>query len=63
VGEGERERLLAIRRGEVGWEEVEGWRLKLHEQFDEAFGKATVRERPDYERVNEFLVKARRSMV
>ena len=63
VGEGERERLLAVRRGEVGWEEVDGWRLKLHGEFDEAFAKSAVRERPDYEWVNDFLVRARRAML
>jgi hypothetical protein len=47
----------------LAWEEVDGWRLKLHEEFDDALRKTTVRERPDYERVNEFLVRARRAMV
>jgi len=58
-----RERLLAIKRGEVPWDEVEAWRLDLHRQFDVAAESTKLPERPDYERVNEFLVKARRSMV
>ncbi|HJT34673.1 MAG TPA: nucleotidyltransferase domain-containing protein [Pirellulales bacterium] len=55
-----RERLLAIRRGEVPWEETEKWRLDLHRQFDQALGQTQLPERPDYERANDFLVQARR---
>jgi len=58
-----RERLLAIRRGEVPWEEINAWRLSLHKTFDAAFAETRLPERPDYERVNAFLLKARRSMV
>ncbi len=60
VGE-HRERLLAIKRGEVPWEEVEVWRLSLHAAFDEAFRGTALPEVPDYERVNAFLLRARRS--
>ena len=62
VGE-HREKLLAIQRGEVKWEEVDAWRVKLHEEFDAAFLGTTLPERPDYARVNDFLVRARRGMV
>jgi hypothetical protein len=55
-----RERLLAIRRGEVPWDEVEAWRLSLHREFDTAFETTKLPERPDYERANAFLVSARR---
>jgi uncharacterized protein len=58
-----RESLLAIKRGEVAFDEVEKWRLSLHCEFDEAFEKTGLPERPDYERANDFLIKARRSMV
>jgi predicted nucleotidyltransferase len=57
-----REKLLDIRRGNVPWEEINGWRLRLHKQFDAAFASTRLREYPDYERANEFLIKARRSM-
>jgi predicted nucleotidyltransferase len=60
VDEQHRERLLAIRRGEVAWEETEKWRLALHREFDQAFAQSKLPERPDYERANAFLVKARR---
>jgi predicted nucleotidyltransferase len=59
VGE-HRERLLAIRRGELLWEEVESWRLRLHQEFNAAFETTKLPERPDYERANAFLISARR---
>jgi hypothetical protein len=55
-----RDRLLAIRRGEVPWPEVERWRLDLHHELDAALGSTNLPEHPDYERANEFLVRARR---
>jgi hypothetical protein len=58
-----RDQLLAIRREALPWEEVNTWRVSLHTTFDEAFQRTTLPERPDYERANAFLVKARRSMV
>ena len=60
---GHRERLLAIKTNEIPWDEVEAWRLDLHAQFDRALEETKLPERPDYERVNEFLVKARRLAV
>lgn len=58
-----RERLLAIKRGEMPFEEVERWRLALHKEFDEAAQTTKLPERPDYERANALLIKARRSRV
>jgi predicted nucleotidyltransferase len=55
-----REQLLAIRRGEVSWQEVESWRLCLHQEFNAALAMTTLPERPDYERANAFLICARR---
>ncbi|MFB9995401.1 DNA polymerase beta superfamily protein [Deinococcus oregonensis] len=62
VGE-HRESLLAIKRGEMPWAEVNAWRLELHARFDRALTRTTLPERPDYEGVNAFLVRARRSML
>ncbi len=59
VGE-HRERLLAIRRGEMAWEQVDSWRLELHREFDAAFETTKLADRPDYERVNALLIMARR---
>ncbi len=58
-----RQQLLAIRRVEVSWEEVNALRLSLHQEFDTAFAATDLPERPDYERANAFLIKARTSMV
>ncbi len=58
-----REKLLLIRRSEMPWEEVNAWRLSLHQEFEAAFNQTMLPERPDYEKVNDFLIKARRSMV
>jgi uncharacterized protein len=57
-----RDDLLAIRREERAWDEVNQWRLKLHKEFDAAFQATALPDRPDYERANEFLIKARRSV-
>jgi predicted nucleotidyltransferase len=58
-----REQLLAIKRGELPWEETEKWRLALHAEFDRAFAETKLPERPDYEKANAFLVRARRHAV
>ena len=62
VGE-HREPLLAIKRGELPWEEVNAWRLALHTKFDRALEMTALPDRPDYEKANAFLVWARRTMV
>lgn len=55
--------LLAIKRGDQPWAEVNAWRLRLHKDFDEAFATTKLPERPDYGWVNEFLVRARKQMI
>ena len=57
------ERLLAIRAGLMPWAEVESWRLELHREFDAAYAATKLPERPDYERVNAYLVRVRKSAV
>lgn len=54
------DRLLAIRAGETSWAEVEKWRLALHRELDEALAATALPEHPDYQRSNEFLIRARR---
>jgi uncharacterized protein len=58
-----RERLLAIKREEIPWEDVDAWRLALHKDFERAFAATALPERPDYEWANAFLIRARRSAV
>jgi hypothetical protein len=55
-----RDRLLAVKRGEISWEEVEAWRQELHRDFEKALLETKLPERPDYEAANSFLIKARR---
>jgi predicted nucleotidyltransferase len=55
-----RDRLLAIRRGDVSWEEVERWRLALHKELDEALMSTSLPAHPDYQLANDFLISARR---
>ena len=62
VGE-HRDALLAVRRGEMPWTDVDAWRQSLHREFESAFATTKLPERPDYARANEFLVRARRSAV
>jgi predicted nucleotidyltransferase len=58
-----RDRLLAIKRGELPWEEVDAWRLQLHKSFDKAFSSTSLPDRPDFDRANAFVIRARRAMV
>jgi len=60
VGE-HREGLLAVKRGEVPWPEVERWRLSLHADFDRAYAETSLPERPDYAWVEAWLLRARRA--
>ncbi|MFI7640067.1 DNA polymerase beta superfamily protein [Nonomuraea sp. NPDC049400] len=53
-----RERLLAIRRGEVPWAEVDAWRAELSAEV--AATPGVLPERPDRERVEEFLIGVRK---
>lgn len=58
-----REKLLAVKRGEIDWQQGNEWRLQLHREFEEAFDKTKLPERPAYERANDFLIKARKSRI
>jgi hypothetical protein len=58
-----RERLLAVRGGVVPFEEVEAWRVALHQEFDRAAESTRLPPRPDYAAANALLLDARRSMV
>jgi uncharacterized protein len=58
-----RDELLAIRHEQMPWEAVNTWRLALHKEFDAAFAATHLPERPNYERANAFLIRARKSRV
>ena len=59
----QRERLLAVRGGLVPFDEVEAWRVALHQEFDRAAESTRLPPRPDYSAANALLLDARRSMV
>lgn len=54
-----RDDLLAVKRGELPWDELNRWRLDLHARFDRAYGASRLPERPDFGRINAYLLRAR----
>ncbi|MFE7776658.1 DNA polymerase beta superfamily protein [Streptomyces sp. NPDC057445] len=59
VGDG-RERLLAVKRGEVPWPEVESWMSRLADEADMAATRTPLPAGPDRARVEDFLIRTRR---
>ncbi|MFD7326876.1 DNA polymerase beta superfamily protein [Streptomyces sp. NPDC059875] len=57
----EREGLLAVKRGEVSWPEVESWMTRLTEEADSAATRSPLPSTPDHARVQDFLIRARRT--
>ena len=57
-----RDRLLAVKRADVPWSEVDAWRKELHLDFERALAETKLPERPDDEAANRFLINARREM-
>ncbi|MCD9877482.1 nucleotidyltransferase domain-containing protein [Streptomyces guryensis] len=57
----QREPLLAVKRGEVPWPEVESWMNRLATEADEASRHSPLPEEPDRPRVEAFLVRVRRA--
>lgn len=55
-----RERLLAVRRGQIEWPQIEQWRAQLQVEFEAAARDTKLPERPDYECVDLFVRRARR---
>lgn len=55
-----RDWLLAVKRGDVDWDDVDRRRQELHEELDDAFERTDLPERPDYDRADELLIEARR---
>lgn len=56
-----RDQLLAIKRGDLPWDEVDRWRRSLHDEFDRTFERTALPDRPDYAKVNRLLIRARRA--
>ncbi|MFI9807124.1 DNA polymerase beta superfamily protein [Streptomyces sp. NPDC052301] len=60
VGE-ERAALLAVKRGEVPWAEVEARMVRLAAQAEEALHRTPLPPEPDHARVADFLFRVRRA--
>jgi hypothetical protein len=56
-----REELLAVKRGEVPWPEVEAWMSRLATEADEAAAHSPLPAEPDHARVEDFLLRTRRA--
>ncbi|WP_245623124.1 nucleotidyltransferase domain-containing protein [Spirillospora albida] len=56
---GLRDRLLAVRRGEVGWDAIDAWRAALTADLDEALARSPLPPEPDRDRVEDLLVSIR----
>ncbi len=59
----DRDRLLAVRRGECDWSGVERWRLALHAELDEALDATPLPAAPDGGTVDRWLRSVRRRQV
>lgn len=57
----QRDSLLAVRRGELSWEEIRGRVRALHEEVDAAAARTPLPGEPDLARVEDFLVRVRRA--
>ncbi|MFG2313038.1 DNA polymerase beta superfamily protein [Streptomyces sp. NPDC048566] len=57
----QREPLLAVKRGEVAWREVERWMSRLATEAEEARAGSPLPAEPDHARVEDFLVRVRRA--
>ncbi|MEV8546297.1 nucleotidyltransferase domain-containing protein [Streptomyces sp. NPDC051572] len=53
--------LLAVKRGEVPWPEVESWMTRLATETDEAATRTPLPAEPDRRRVEDFLIGVRRA--
>ncbi|SCF72071.1 hypothetical protein GA0115259_101524 [Streptomyces sp. MnatMP-M17] len=57
----DRESLLAVKRGEVPWAEVERRMARLADEADEAATRSPLPPEPDLARVEDFLIRTRRA--
>lgn len=57
----QREPLLAVKRGEVSWQEVESWMDRLAAETDAAAARTPLPPEPDRRRIEDFLFRVRRA--
>ncbi|MFE2936469.1 MULTISPECIES: DNA polymerase beta superfamily protein [unclassified Streptomyces] len=58
-----RDELLAVKRGEVPWEEVERRMNRLMEESEETARDSPLPQEPDRARIEDFLIRTRRASV
>ncbi|ADB30843.1 nucleotidyltransferase-like protein [Kribbella flavida DSM 17836] len=58
-----RDRLLAVKAGALPWDEVERWRLDLHEQLDDALRTSVLPPTPEVGKVDAWLGSVRRRSI
>lgn len=56
-----RDPLLAVKRGEVPWAQVEAWMVRLADESEEALHRTPLPPEPDHARVADFLHRVRRA--
>ncbi|MFJ3928145.1 DNA polymerase beta superfamily protein [Streptomyces sp. NPDC090022] len=56
-----RDRLLAVKHGELPWERVESWMATLTAETEAALATTPLPAAPDHARVQDFLVRTRRA--
>jgi predicted nucleotidyltransferase len=54
-----RDRLLAVKRGELSWVQVRAWASTLERELDAAEAATTLPDEPDLPAINDFLVRTR----
>jgi uncharacterized protein len=59
----QREPLLAVKRGELPWPEVESWMTRLATEAEEAAHRSPLPPEPDRRRVQDFLIRVRHASV
>ncbi|GAB2885655.1 nucleotidyltransferase domain-containing protein [Streptomyces deserti] len=57
----QREPLLAVKRGEVPWSQVDAWMTRLAAEAEEAAHRSPLPAEPDRRRVEDFLARVRRA--
>lgn len=59
VPEERRASLLAIKRGEIDWDEIAQLRRQLVAEFEDAFSRTVLPDEPDTSRAESFLIDVR----
>lgn len=54
-----RDQLLAVKRGELPWADVDKWWRSLHAEMELAFSRSNLPDHPDYDKANALLVDVR----